>query len=53
MAKKTETTSRTTPPTKESRGRKKLETSHDIRRTTSAVKNPPPKRFSHSAVGNR
>ena len=54
MAKKTtETTPRPTLPTKESRGRKKLESSHEIRRTTSAVRNPPPKRFSHSAVGNR
>jgi hypothetical protein len=53
MAKKTEAASHTTAPTKESRSRKKLESSHEIRRTTSAVKNPPPKRFSHSAVGNR
>jgi hypothetical protein len=53
MARKTETTSHTTPRMKESRSRKKLESSHEIRRTTSATKNPPPKRFSHSAVGNR
>ncbi|MFN2442808.1 MAG: hypothetical protein ABR517_09000 [Thermoanaerobaculia bacterium] len=53
MARKPESSSHSTPPKKESRGRKKIESSHEIRRTTAAVRNPAPKRFSHSAVGNR
>lgn len=53
MARKSAPDSTPKSPKKELKGRKRVEASHETRRMTSAVRNPPPKRFSHTALGNR